>query len=202
MANLKKILLCSVLFVAFHAKAQESPTAPARKRGDYALVAYAGGGVGYYLTIAGVPSYLQPKIAKLSPVTTLRILWHPDHKIRVGIETGYLTFLSYKLTDSAGNRGKVNLDATPLLIEWSMALSKRFNVFAGSGVYFLTTRLDYAGKTTSNKISLGWMAAVSYVQPVFKDLGLGTELKWLDAAETTDGSISLQLQLVWKFLKW
>jgi hypothetical protein len=191
-----------VLVIAAQAIAQESPTAPVRKRGDYALVAYVNGGVGYYLTIAGVPSYLQPKITKLSPVTTLRVLWHPDHRIRVGIETGYLTFLSYTLTDSAGNKGKLRLDATPLLAEWSMALSKRFNVFAGSGIYFLTTRLDYAGKTTSDKVSLGWMAAVSYVQPVIKDLGIGLELKWLDAAETTDGSISMQLSLVWKFLKW
>jgi hypothetical protein len=28
------------------------------------------------------------------------------------------------------------------------------------------------------------------------------ELKYMDAAETSDGSIGFQLQWVWKFLKW
>ncbi|HET7898813.1 MAG TPA: hypothetical protein VFL47_14110, partial [Flavisolibacter sp.] len=73
---------------------------------------------------------------------------------------------------------------------------------AGSGVYFLTTNLDYRGKTTSNKLSIGWMAAASYIFPLSEKLGLGTEAKWMNAAETSNGILSLQLQLVWKFLNW
>jgi hypothetical protein len=110
--------------------------------------------------------------------------------------------LNYSAKDSAGNVARVQTNAVPLLIEWTMALTKRFNVFAGSGVYFLTTNLDYAGKATSNKLSIGWMAAASYIHPLSKNLGLGTELKWMDAAESTDGAFCLQLQLVWKFVRW
>ena len=172
------------------------------RRGDYSLVAYVSGGVGYYPSYAGKLAYLQPKISNVNPVSTVRIMWHPDHLVKVGLETGYLTFLSYTLKDSLGKKGKVVLNATPLLVEWTMALTKRFNVFAGSGVYFLTTRLNYAGKATSKKLSVGWMAAASYIQPLSKNTGLGAEIKWLDAAESRDGSICLQLQWVWRFLKW
>ncbi|MBA2745991.1 MAG: hypothetical protein H0U44_07200 [Flavisolibacter sp.] len=183
-------------FVAF---AQQSEK---KKRGTYALVAYVGGGVGYYLTLAGVPAYLNPQVSKWSSLTSLRVMWQPDHLVRVGVETGKMQFLSYRFKDSVGNDGRIIVNAVPLLVEWSMAVSKRFQVFAGSGVYFLTTKMDYAGKSRSNKLSIGWMAAISYLHPLGKDLNLGTELKWMDAAETTDGSLGFQLQLVYRFLKW
>jgi hypothetical protein len=181
---------------------EEEFTSQPTKRNEYALVAYVSGGPGYYLSVAGVPEFLQPKIRKINPVGTVRLMWHPDHLIKVGVETGYMTFVSYSLRDSMGNRGRVRLDAVPVLVEWTMALTKRFNVFAGSGVYFLTTRLDYGEKSMANKLSIGWMAAVSYIHPLGKNTGLGAELKWLDAAESTDGTLALQVQLVWKFLRW
>jgi hypothetical protein len=182
--------------------AQEKFSSQPSKPNEYSLVAYVSGGAGYYLSVAGVPDYLQPKIRKISPVGSVRIMWHPNHLVKVGFETGYLTFLSYSLQDSLGNRGTVRLDAIPLLAEWTMAVTKRINVFAGSGIYFLQTHLDYAGKSKSSKVSIGWMAAVSYIHPLGKNTGLGTELKWMDAADSTDASICLQVQFVWKFLKW
>lgn len=200
-----KTILFFLLFVMIHIAVYCQPggfTSQPVRRGDYSLVAYVSGGLGYYPSYAGKLAYLHPQIANVNPVSTLRIMWHPDHLVKVGLETGYLTFLSYTLKDSAGNKGKVVLNATPLLAEWTMALTKRFNVFAGSGVYFLTTRLKYGSKAVSKKLSVGWMAAVSYIQPLSKNVGLGTEVKWLDAAESRDGSICLQLQLVWRFLKW
>ncbi|MGZ3838452.1 MAG: hypothetical protein ACXVMS_10000 [Flavisolibacter sp.] len=173
-----------------------------QRRGDYSLVVYVSGGLGIYPSYAGKLSYLQPVISNINPVSTVRVMWHPDHLVRVGLETGYMTLLSYKLHDSTGRQGKVNLEASPVLVEWSMALTRRFNVFAGSGVYFLTTRLNYGEKSLSRKISVGWMAAASYIQPLSKNTGLGAEVKWLDAAESRDGSLCLQLQWVWRFLKW
>ena len=113
-----------------------------------------------------------------------------------------MTFYSYSFKDSAGVSGKTKLQAVPLLIEWSMAVTKRLNFFAGSGIYFLTTNLDYQGSTTSPKLSIGWMAAGSYIHPLSGTVGLGTELKWMTASETSNGIVALQLQLVWKFLKW
>lgn len=182
--------------------AQEDLNIDKPKRGQYSLVAYVGGGVGYYFSVAGVPAYLNPVVSKYSPVSSFRIMWHPDHLVRVGIETGRLRFLSYRFKDSLGNDGRIMVNAVPLLVEWSMAVKERLHLFAGSGVYFLTTKMNYAGEARSKKLSIGWMAAAAYMQPLSKDLNLGVELKWMDAAETTDGSFILQLQLVWRFLKW
>jgi hypothetical protein len=146
--------------------------------------------------------FLQPKRSRLNPVTTARIMWKPDHRLKAGFESGYLVFYSYKLTDSAGNRGRIALGAIPLLLEFSITVRKRLNLFAGPGIYILNTELDYKGKANSKKVSTGWMAAAAYVQPITKNLGIGAEAKWLYAAETIRGSFGGQLQLVWRFLRW
>ena len=202
-----KKFLSLVFFVflccSFTAVAQEQEfTLQPKKRGAYAWVATFSGGAGYFVSNDGAPEYLSRKISNLSHVATARLMWHPDHLLNVGIETGHLTFYSYRFRDTANREGTVKLQAIPVLIEWNMAVTKRLNLFVGSGVYFLRTNLDYRGKTTSHKLSIGWMAAGSYIHPLSANVGLGTEVKWMDATETANGILSLQLQLVWKFLNW
>jgi hypothetical protein len=192
------ILLCCI-----HSFAQEDEfTLQPKKRGAYAWVAYVSGGPGYFVSNDGVPPFLSRRISNLSHVANLRIMWHPDHLLNVGIESGHMTFYTYRFRDSMNREGVVKLKAIPLLAVWNMAVTRRLNLFAGSGVYFLRTNLDYRGNTTSHKVSIGWMAAGSYVHPLSSNLGLGTEVKWMDATETANGILSLQIQLVWKFLNW
>lgn len=201
MQGTKKIplLLMGLFWLCGSYGQQEISLQPAR-RAQHNWVAYFSGGAGYFVSNEGAPPYLSRKISNLSHVTTFRLMWHPDHLLKVGLETGHLTFYSYHFRDSVNTEGVVKLNAIPLLIEWNMAVTRRLNLFAGSGVYFLRTNLDYRGKTTSNKISIGWMAAGSYIHPLSPAVGLGTELKWMNAAETANGILSLQVQLVWKFL--
>lgn len=191
-------LAVALLFTAASARGQES----GGQRGQYAFVAYIGGGMGYYATPAGTPTAVNPTTSKWGFNSTVRVLWHPDHLLRVGLESGHMTFYSYTFTDSIGTRGKNAVTGVPLLLVASMPVTSRLNVFFGTGFYNLTTKLDYAGKTTAHKLSVGWMLATSYIQPVSKDLGIGLEVKWADAAQTVDASIIGQLQLVWKFIKW
>jgi hypothetical protein len=198
----KETYLILLLLFSLQLYGQETFTSQPQQRGEQALVMYISGGAGYYPSYKGALSYLQPRMNNINPVSSIRLMWHPDHLLKVGLETGYITFLSYSIEDTAGNKGKVVLRAIPVLLEWTMAITRRINIFAGSGVYFTQTKLDYAGVSTSGKISVGWMAAASYIQPVSKNMGLGVEVKWLDAAESRDGSVCLQLQWVWRFLKW
>jgi hypothetical protein len=200
--NKKTLLFFIFLLCLLKSYSQEQFSSQPTKRAQYAWVAYFSGGAGYYVSNKGAPQYLSRNISNLSHVTTFRLMWFPDHLLHVGVETGHLTFYTYKFRDSANREGVVRLSAIPVLVEWNMAVTKRLNLFAGSGVYILRTNLDYRGKTTSQKVSIGWMAAGSYIIPLSAKLGLGTEVKWMNAAETSNGIISLQLQAVWKFLNW
>ena len=198
------IYLCIMVCLATTGKTQSKSSGgefvPSKKVGKgYSLVAYASGGVSYYVSGGGTSTFLKTNITRANPLTTLRVMWHPDHLLRLGIETGYVTFYTYTLQDTVG---KVSLNGIPLLIEWNMPVAKRFNVFVGTGVYFLKSNLTYPGKASSDKASLGWMAAASYTLPLTKNLGVATELKYMDASETVNAVVGLQVQLVWKLFRW
>ncbi|MCW3114752.1 MAG: hypothetical protein JWR18_3148 [Segetibacter sp.] len=200
----KRVVLYFVMFLTcFKAIGQEEEltSRPVRDK-KYTLILYLSGGYGYFPSNKGAPAFLKPELTRTNPVTTARIMWHPDHRLKVGFESGFMTFYSYKLTDADGKKGEVSVDAIPLLLEFSVSVKKHFNVFAGPGFYILKTNLDYAGKTTSQKVSTGWMAAAAYTTPVTKSIALGAEAKWLYAAETIRGSFGLQVQASWRFLKW
>lgn len=197
------LLILGLVFFCATVNAQEGEfTSLPSRHGTYSLVAYISGGAGYFASTKGYPGYLHANVRRVNPVSTIRILWHPDHLLKGGVETGYITFYAYSMRDSSGNKGKVALNATPVLLVWSMSVTRHFNIFAGSGAYFLNSHLDYLGKTVSKKFAVGWMAAASYIVPLSKNAGLGAETKWLYAAETSNGSICLQVQFVWKFMKW
>ncbi len=183
-------------------KAQDSTGVNIQHRGKYAFVLYAGGGWFYYTGPVGAPALgSTTSIIHSHPIGTLRIMWHPDHRLRVGLETGYTNFYTYSI--KANNTpGKVNLTAVPVLLVWSMAITPRFNIFAGAGLYLLTTNLDYQGKLASRATSLGLNISANYVQPVSRKFGLGAELKWTDASQTRDYGWSGHLLLVWKMLEW
>jgi hypothetical protein len=204
MRNNNRIFLCFLLLViCFNSFSQDEEVISTQGRTKkYSLLLYLSGGFGYFPSNAGAPAYLNPQVARINPVTTARVMWKPDHRLKAGFETGYMTFYSYKLTDADGNKGKIALDAIPLLLEFSVSVKKHFNLFAGPGFYILKTNLNYAGKTSSKKVSTGWMAAADYTTPISKGLSLGAEAKWLYAAETLRGSFGLQLQVMWRFLRW
>jgi hypothetical protein len=166
------------------------------------LVLYIGGGLSHYTApINTQPIGLQTNIKRTSATGTIRVMWHPQYRLRVGLETGYVNFYSYSLKNG-NNNGSVSLSAIPVLVTWSMVLVKRLQIFAGFGSYFLTSRLNYLGKVQSASHSLGSNIALSYVQPISKNLGIAAEAKWMDAFQTKDQGISLQVQMRWKFLEW
>ncbi len=203
MLNNKQLFLYVLLFLTFiKASGQnEESTLPERSK-KYSFILYLSGGFGYFPSNSEAPAYLKPQLSRTNPVTTARIMWKPDHRLKAGFESGYMTFYSYELTDADGKKGKVSFDAIPLLLEFSVSVKKHFNLFAGPGFYILKTNLNYVGKTESSKVNPGWMAAAAYTKPITKEISLGAEAKWLYAAETKRGSFGLQLQLTWHFFRW
>jgi hypothetical protein len=173
----------------------------AKKSGEYALVAYIGGGVSFFGGNSGTPAGLTATKSLVSPAATFRIMWQPDHLLRVGLESGWTRFYSYRVEDN-NIKGKVHVQAIPIILVFSMPLFQRFNIYAGPGSYFVTSSLNYETKTNSSTFGLGWMAAVSYEYPLNNKLALVSEFKWLNCWETKDQSLTLQIHLRWKFLTW
>ena len=181
---------------------QDSTGVNVQQKGKYAFILYAGGGWFEYAAPVGSPAIASStSYTRGHPIGTARIMWHPDHRLRIGLETGYVDFYEYSVKNGAVT-GNLKLTGIPVVVVWSMALSKRLNIFAGVGYYLLTTHLDYNGKVVSRSTSLGVNASVNYVQPLSTKLGIGIECKWTEASQTKDYGLSAQMMLVWKFFEW
>ena len=48
---------------------------------------FAGGGVSFYLANPGDPADLKSQVSQTHPIGTLRVMWYPDHLLRIGLET-------------------------------------------------------------------------------------------------------------------
>jgi hypothetical protein len=92
----RTIVAFILLFLCTESIAQEEFSLQPRKRGAYAWVATFGGGAGYFVSNNGAPPYLSRKVSNLSHVASFRLMWHPDHLLNVGLETGHLTFYTYR----------------------------------------------------------------------------------------------------------
>ncbi len=198
-----KIFALTVVFFYSNSAlfAIEKDSAQSNKPGEYSLVVYAGGGVSQFLGSPGVAQTVQTEVSKTGFSGSLRVMWHPDHMLRLGLETGRIPFYSYTIENN-DKSGDLKLTATPVILVWSMPLAKRFNVFLGYGIYILNSELEYAGKTNSSTNSLGFLTAVNYIHPLSDHLGIAGEIKYLNANETKDKILNYQVQLVWKFYKW
>lgn len=166
----------------------------------YSLVAYIGGGLARYIVAPGGPPPGVPvEYTRTGLSGTVRVMWHPDHLLRLGLESGWASFYSYKFGTQPS--GEVSLSAVPLLVVWSMNVLG-VDWFVGSGYYRLNSSLDFKGTVDVQTWSLGWMAAASYTHPLSESLGLAGEVKWMNATEHADAALNIQVQLVWKLLEW
>jgi hypothetical protein len=172
-----------------------------KKRGEYSLLVYAGGGISFYTGRSGEPEGFNNDVNRTAVAGTLRVMWQPDHLLSVGFETGWTRFYSYStLHDSL--TGHTDVTGVPLLVDFSMPVANRVHVFAGVGGYLISTKLNYLEESSASTLSLGWMAAANYVYPLNKKLSIAGEIKYMNAYENEDANISVQLQLVWKLNTW
>jgi hypothetical protein len=178
------------------------PSLSAGTPGDstYHLVAFVGGGYARYVTSPGGPPPGVPvDYTKGGFAGTARVMWYPNHLIRLGLESGWTTFYSYEF--GSQDKGQEYVSAVPVIIVWSMNVLG-LDLFGGGGYYLLNSNLDYHGTVNTQTWSLGWMAAASYTHRLSDNWGVAGEIKWMNATESQDAVMTFQVQLVWKFLEW
>ncbi|MDB5240397.1 MAG: hypothetical protein JWP57_1022, partial [Spirosoma sp.] len=86
-----------ILLTHLSGRASGQTDSTANKRGPYTIVLTLGGGLSYYSTHLGVPSGLdQVDVSRFGVPATFRAMWYPDHRLRIGLETGWTTMYSYR----------------------------------------------------------------------------------------------------------
>lgn len=193
------VIMTSMFFNTLFAQSTVKADTLVKRKSSFIL--YVGGGFASYIANINPQSGVGVQnVSKTSAAGTFRLMWHPAYRLWLGVESGYTNFFSYELKNGT-QTGKVSLHAIPILIVWSMPVIKRISIFAGIGSYLLISDLKYNGNVHSKFFSLGSDIAILYTQPVSTRFGLAAEAKWMNAFETRDNMLGLQVQMVWKFIK-
>lgn len=169
----------------------------------YKVNVIAGLGYSYFITSLAEFDGLNPH----SFNATAKIMWQPEHLLRVGIESGYLSFYSYEQTGFTSEYGttdvKSSLAAVPIILVFAMELFDNLEVSSGVGVYFLFSEINsYNNKVSSSVFSNGYHASLSYFQPLSLDVSIGGELKYYYLSKIEDADLALQLVLKYNFLEY
>jgi hypothetical protein len=167
----------------------------------FQLSVEVGAGASYYSTKPNVPEHLETSVSKMHEAFSFRVNWKTDHRLTISLESGLLEFYRFKLNSNSAE-GDLKITAIPLLLEFAMPLTKKFQIRAGAGSYFQTTELNYLGKVRSKSVSLGWIAGGSYLFFSNERNALGCELKWMDAAESEQAAFVMQMSYRYTLVKW
>jgi len=195
--NTKILLITIFLIVAsFRCFGQGADT-------TYKVNAIVGLGYSYFITSLAELDGLNPH----SFNATAKVMWQPEHLLRVGIESGYLSFYSYKQGGFTSEYGttdvKSSLSAIPIILVFAMELFDRLEVASGVGVYFLFSEIDsYNNKVSSSVFSNGYYASLSYFHSLNHDISIGGELKYYYLSKIEDADLSLQFILKYNFLEY
>lgn len=179
---------------------------PQSKDSLYSLNLEVGAGYSYHLTDLDIPD-----INLHGFNGTIRIMWQPEHLLRMGLETGYHRLYSLdkvvNLTGIGRSEAEISMFSIPLLAVFSMVVFPQMlpelEIKFASGVMFLNSRgSGFGSKASSSQITLGFSGAATYLRPLNKNFAVGAELKYYNFAKIDDGNLSLQFIFTYKFMRW
>jgi len=162
------------------------------------------GGAGYNWYISNTPE-LTSTAGGFSGM--IRIMWHPEHRPSVGLETGYVFMYSIDEKNIATEFGTTDVFAArtgiPLILVFSMDIAAGIQVSAGWGqIFVIGTVESFGNRVHSSSFSTGFIGSGSYIWPVSDLFEVGGEVKWYHASKFEDTGISVQVVGRWTFLEW
>jgi hypothetical protein len=141
---------------------------------------------------------------------SLKIMWHPEHLLSLGVEAGYhyLYFIKSSTTSEFGSSEiEASMIALPLLFVTSMRVFPLtipdLEIQGGGGVYFLFNKGKLFGRNINSSLySFGYHLGAVYLYPVSDDVSLGGEFKYYYISKLQDSDISLKVVFSYNFFSW
>jgi hypothetical protein len=134
---------------------------------------------------------------------SFRVLWEPEHRLALGLESGYYTFytLSKTATINSPGSGESSFTVIPLLLHFRMRVTKQFYLTGGTGASIISSTTTVLKSTSeSSQVSLAdFQLSALYLYPINRKWSVGGEAKFLNIAKTEDFALSLQGLFSYKF---
>ncbi len=130
-----------------------------------------------------------------SPGLSMRFFWEPEHRLSLGLETGFYRLFKVKSKTYTDITGQATMSAIPLLLAVRMRVVDRFYLSVGAGLAAMFNKVSGIDKTISSTIVSysNYQFSASYIYPLSKSWQIGGEFKVLNFGKTADWLYSLQV---------
>ncbi len=164
-----------------------------------------GAGYGYYFNT--IKTIRGEKFINVRPSFSGKLMWQPEYRVRIGIESGYYEFYSDSRIESGNNREKytAKLNVVPLFLSFAMKMAKHIDINFATGGALLNFRVisgsPTAGMVRGETLSLSDFAGgVTWHTKLGSRFEAGSEIKYLYLGKTGDSHLSMFLNLGYKII--
>lgn len=131
--------------------------------------------------------------------TSIRLMWEPEHRLSLGVETGYYKLYTVKLNPGDGN---VSLSIVPVLANIRMRIVKNVYLTAGTGVVMMKSKVNStpaeSGESTVISYSNVQVSGL-YLYHLTQQFAVGGEVKFMWLDKTDDFMHSVQAVISYRF---
>ena len=165
-----------------------------------------GGGYGnYFNTFKNV---LDEDVKNLNPSFFGRLTWEPEHRLKIGFESGYYMIYSTSRLEVGNTSRKLttNMSAVPLFLVFGMKLTDHldFDFSTGGAIinYNILTNNSKKNTVKGSTLSLADFAAgITWHIPLGKRFEIGSELKYMYLGKTADNHLSAFIDLSYRLVR-
>ena len=154
-----------------------------------------GAGVGWFRYINTLD--IGANLAKVNHLGyTFTFMWEPEHRLALGLESGYYTIYSMERAPSAsGPGGSAKLSAIPLMLSFRMRLVPDLYLSGGPGMTIMYSDVTVLNSTANSSfLSLAnFHAGLMYRKQLNDRFAVGGEVKFLNFGKTEDYGYSVQV---------
>jgi hypothetical protein len=135
-----------------------------------------------------------------------RIMWEPEHLLRIGITTGSLNIAHYKENIVKTKFGTTNIDnylgVYPIILVFNMKIWY-FDVYSGLGPAYVWSSISAFNE---NSESYEWdyavTASIAYKYKIIKNLFMNSEIEYLALPELFKNIYKVSVGIKYDFLEW
>ena len=126
--------------------------------------------------------------------TSLKFFWEPEHRLSLGLETGFYRLYSVKNKSYSDVKGEATMSAIPFLLAIRMRIVDNFYLSAGGGLALMINNVSVSGNKVSSKIlsMANYQLSGSYIYPLSKHWNVGGEVKALYFGKASDWMYTVQ----------
>ena len=133
-------------------------------------------------------------------IFTCRLMWEPEHLLRLGIETGFihLYYLETKVFDTlfGSTDAILNMSSVPIMAVFAMEVTDNLEIIGGVGGFILISEVtSFDNYTLSKSWSNAYELGISYLHPLSDKLKIGGELKSYYISRLENYDVALQLSI-------